>query len=457
MLLFHASILALALVTGAQNLNGGGRHPKVITLSDSTDTALNLECVLEKAGVVVCDGEQYSAQQFARPPSFEFYLYIAIALVLICTAGLMSGLQLGLLSLSTNALQILSNAGKESQKAAVKKISPLVHRRHLLLVALLIANAACLETLPLFLDELMGHVMNIVVSVTAVLFFGEIIPQAVCVRFGLAIGSAMSWLVWGIIGVTLPISWPISKLLDTILGETESHFFRRAELKALMNLHEAQGVGETKLSVDEANVIGGALEMTSKTVACCMTPLKDAFMLEQHTVINHCTVQCIQATGRSRIPIYDEDRNCIKGMLLAKRLLGVDLTAGLTVRSMMQPMPSIYVGKLLIDCLREFREEQVHIAAVHNVDNPAIVDGIVTLEDIFEQLLGEEIMDEMDIRHASESAPSQKRALGRLVGMRVCSGHHGLPTALEVCASSSQTSPQKKGFPGSLSRSVRPS
>lgn len=54
----------------------------------------------------------------------------------------------------------------------------------------------------------------------------------------------------------------------------------------------------------------------------------------------------------------------------------------------------------------------------------------VTLEDIFEQLLGEEIMDEMDIRHASESAPSQKRALGRLVGMRVCSGHYGLPTAL---------------------------
>lgn len=78
----------------------------------------------------------------------------------------------------------------------------------------------------------------IIVSVTLVLFFGEVIPQAVCTRYGLAIGANLFWLVWGLIIITFPVSWPISKILDAIIGSSHTHLFRRNELKALVSLHQ---------------------------------------------------------------------------------------------------------------------------------------------------------------------------------------------------------------------------
>jgi len=390
------------------------------TPSPSPNDFPNL-CQPVATDVIDCDGAQYTHARLLTPSDGRFYLFLGLSLCLIVVAGLMSGLQLGLLAVNTNTLQVMSNAGTPKEQKLAKKISALVKRRHLLLVALLVANAACLEALPLFLDMLLNPVMNILVSVTAVLFFGEIIPQAICVRYGLAIGSALSWVVWGMIGLTFPIAWPLSKLLDFLLGNAEGHFFRREELKELMHMQQEQGTGETKLTQDEATIINGALEMTTKTVACCMTPLADAFMLDRRTVINRTLLQQIQIAGKSRIPIHDGDRNCIRGMLLAKGLLGVDTSAGLTVEERMQPMPSIYVGKLLFDCLREFQEGKIHIAAVHNSERPNIVDGIVTLEDIIEQLLGTPIKDEMDVRTEIEM---RHRTLGRLVSARFGSQHH---------------------------------
>jgi CBS domain containing-hemolysin-like protein len=66
-------------------------------------------------------------------------------------------------------------------------------RRHLLLVTLLLANAICMEALPICLDHISSPVPAIIISVSAVLMFGEIIPQAICRRYGLAIGSSVRW------------------------------------------------------------------------------------------------------------------------------------------------------------------------------------------------------------------------------------------------------------------------
>lgn len=82
----------------------------------------------------------------------------------------------------------------------------------------------------IFLDRLLNPVAAILISVTAILAFGEILPQAVCKRYVLAIGGYSSLAVRIIMLATFPISWPVAKLLDCLLGE-ETALFRRAELR----------------------------------------------------------------------------------------------------------------------------------------------------------------------------------------------------------------------------------
>ena len=85
----------------------------------------------------------------------------------------MSGLTLGLLSLDTVELEVLKRSGSTQEQAAAKRIIPVVKNAHFLLVTLLLCNAAAMEALPIVLDKLVHELVAIIISVTAVLFFGE--------------------------------------------------------------------------------------------------------------------------------------------------------------------------------------------------------------------------------------------------------------------------------------------
>jgi metal transporter CNNM len=98
---------------------------------------------------------------------------------------------------------------------------------HWLLCALLVINAGAYESLPIFLDRLLNPVAAILISVSAILIFGEILPQAVCRKFGMQIGAYSSWMVRIVMIITAPISWPLGKCLDWLLGY-ESALFRSA-------------------------------------------------------------------------------------------------------------------------------------------------------------------------------------------------------------------------------------
>lgn len=85
----------------------------------------------------------------------------------------MSGLTMGLLSLDMLSLKVLQRGGKPIEKKHASQILPIVEKHHLLLVTLLLANAAAVESMPIFMDRISSPVIAIVVSVTAVLLFGE--------------------------------------------------------------------------------------------------------------------------------------------------------------------------------------------------------------------------------------------------------------------------------------------
>lgn len=203
------------------------------------------------------------------PPTPQVTHELALALLataLVLTAGLFSGLTLALMSMDAVELEVLRRSGSARQRARARAVAPVVADEHWLLVTLLAVNAGCMEALPLVLDRLCATpAAAVALSVTAVLLFGEILPQAVCSRYGLAIGARAAPLVRVTMLLTSPLSWPAGRLLDLVLGRDEhGAVFRRTQLKALVGMH-AEGGGLGDLTGEEVAVICGALDLTSKT------------------------------------------------------------------------------------------------------------------------------------------------------------------------------------------------
>jgi metal transporter CNNM len=95
-------------------------------------------------------------------------------------AGFMSGLTIGLASIDKLEIEIKKAIGTDGEKKSALVIEKVIAHHHWMLCTLLLCNAGCMEALPLFLDKLLPALYAILVSVSAVLFFGEIIPQALC-------------------------------------------------------------------------------------------------------------------------------------------------------------------------------------------------------------------------------------------------------------------------------------
>ncbi|CAI9786251.1 unnamed protein product [Fraxinus pennsylvanica] len=108
----------------------------------------------------------------------EFFVHIAVIVFLVVFAGLMSGLTLGLMSLSLVDLEVLAKSGTPKDKKYAAKIMPVVKNQHLLLCTLLICNAAAMEALPIFLDSLTTAWGAVLISVTLILLFGEVTSRA---------------------------------------------------------------------------------------------------------------------------------------------------------------------------------------------------------------------------------------------------------------------------------------
>lgn len=95
---------------------------------------------------------------------------------MVCVGGLMSGLNVGLLSLDQMMLEMILATGSEEEKKMARRVLPIVRKHHWLLATLLIVNAAAMEALPIFLDRMVPETIAIAISVSLVLIFGEILP-----------------------------------------------------------------------------------------------------------------------------------------------------------------------------------------------------------------------------------------------------------------------------------------
>ncbi|XP_023553955.1 DUF21 domain-containing protein At2g14520-like [Cucurbita pepo subsp. pepo] len=295
----------------------------------------------------------------------NFFIHILIIVLLVIFAGLMSGLTLGLMSMSLVDLEVLARSGTPKDRKHAAKILPVVKNQHLLLCTLLICNAAAMEALPIFLDSLVTAWGAILISVTLILLFGEIIPQSVCSRYGLAIGSTVAPFVRVLVWICFPVAYPISKLLDVLLGHGRVALFRRAELKTLVDLHGNEAGKGGELTHDETTIIAGALELSEKTASDAMTPISETFAIDINAKLDRTLMNQILEKGHSRVPVYYEEETNIIGLILVKNLLTIHPDDEVPVKSVtIRRIPRVPETMPLYDILNEFQKGHSHMAIV---------------------------------------------------------------------------------------------
>lgn len=159
-----------------------------------------------------------------------------IIVLLLCFSALFSGLTLGLMSLDKTDLKILCNTGKELERKYAAAIMPVRSHGSLLLCSLLLGNVMVNSVLTILMDDLTSGVVAVIFSTLTIVIFGEIMPQAVCARHGLAVGAKTIYITKVVIAITAIVAWPISKILDYMLGEEIGNVYNRERLNELVKV-----------------------------------------------------------------------------------------------------------------------------------------------------------------------------------------------------------------------------
>ncbi|RWS13250.1 metal transporter CNNM4-like protein, partial [Dinothrombium tinctorium] len=329
---------------------------------------------------------------------------VQISLIVLCLllCSLFSGLNLGLMALDLNELQVISSCGTDAEKRYAKMIKPVRKHGNYLLCTLLFSNVLVNSIQTVLLENLTSGLIAVIGSTLSIVIIGEIIPQSICSRHGLAVGANTIYLTYFFMILTFPMSLPISLILDKILGKEIGNVYDRERLTEYLRVTKDYN----KIEMDEVNIIKGALRFKKIKVSEVMTNLEDVFMLPHNAILDFHTMSEIQKRGFSRIPIYEGERKNIIALLFARDLAFVDpddkIPLKMVTNFYKHPLIYVFDDVTLDIVLNEFKEGRSHLAIVRKIyldtdsDPRYEVIGIVTLEDVIEEVLQVEIMDETD-------------------------------------------------------------
>ncbi|XP_037049325.1 metal transporter CNNM4-like [Bradysia coprophila] len=331
-------------------------------------------------------------------------LWLTVIVIAVCLvfSALFSGLNLGLMALDKTELKILINTGTKSERKYAKIIQPVRNLGNFLLCSILLGNVMVNATNAALMGGLTSGLFAVIFSTMLIVVFGEVIPQAICSRHGLLVGAKTIYITKLIMVLTSPLAYPISKVLDYLLGEEIGNVYSRERLKELVRVT----TDGNDLDRDEVNIISGALDMKKKTVAESMTRIEDVFMLSYDAILDFETISEIMKSGYSRIPVYEGSRHNVQKLLLIKDLALIDPDDNTPLRTVCEFYQNycyfVFEDVTLAAVFRQFKTGQHgHMAFVRRISNDgdpySETIGLITLEDVIEELIQAEIMDETDI------------------------------------------------------------
>lgn len=318
-------------------------------------------------------------------------LFSAILVVLLILASaIFSGLNVALMSLDPAELRRKSELGNKS--AAL--ILPFRQNIHLTLAGILFSNVGVIAATSLVLDQHLSGFIAGALSTILIVIFGEVLPQAFFSKNALPLAARFSWMLHLTSIVTYPISKPLQLLLDKIIGlHPANRLYGREELGMLITEHA--GSTQSELDEDEVEILRSVLQLSDKRVSLIMTPIDKTYWLKADTRLTKELFNDIITKGYSRIPVFTDDLTSCLGIFLTKDLVTLYDNVRLQVIGDLPLHKAVTIGsRTALDTLfRKFTSSHTHMLPVERAGK---IIGVVTIEDLIEEIIGHEIQDETD-------------------------------------------------------------
>uniref|UniRef100_UPI00398ECC49 metal transporter CNNM3-like n=1 Tax=Pristiophorus japonicus TaxID=55135 RepID=UPI00398ECC49 len=322
-----------------------------------------------------------------------------LAVALLACSALFNLLHLSVLWLDPLELHIIHHCGSEREKRRAKSLQPIRKRGNLVLCSLVLGNVLANSALGvLFYLAFDAILPAVLVCATLLFLLCEILPYAVCSRYGFAVASKTTWLTRLFMVAAFPLALPVALFLDLALRQDVSTCYVREKI---LNMLRSSDPYREFVKEEFSR---GALR--TKVVEDIMTTLKDCFMLSAGAVLDFNTMSQIMQCGYTRIPVYEEERSNIVDIVYVKDLAMVDPEDCTPLNTITKfynhPLHFVFNDTKLDAVLEEFKKGKSHMAMVQKVNNEGDGDpfyevmGLVTLGDVIEEIIKSEILDESD-------------------------------------------------------------
>ena len=328
-------------------------------------------------------------------PTISAIIAIVLAGLLLLVSGFASASEIAFFSLSPSDL----NAIDEKKHPSDEKIRKLLDDTERLLATILITNNFVNVTIIMlcnfffmsvfeFHSAIAEFLILTVILTFLLLLFGEIMPKIYSAQKTLAFCRFSARGIW----MFRSLFYPLASVLVRSTSFLNKHFARKNHNISVDELSHALELTDKAELKEENNILEGIIRFGGETAKEVMTSRLDVVDLDIRTPFKD-VLKCIVENAYSRIPIYSENRDNIKGILYIKDLLPHLNKSEFRWQSLIRPAYFVPETKMIDDLLRDFQANKIHIAIV--VDEFGGTSGIVTMEDIIEEIVGE-IHDEYD-------------------------------------------------------------
>lgn len=319
-----------------------------------------------------------------------------MVILLICSA-LISGAEVALFSLTRTDIEV----ALEQKSKRMQIIETLLERPKKLLATILVANNfinIAIVILFAFLGETMFHdvtsalfrfILEVVIVTFLILLFGEILPKIYANRNRVKFANFMAYPLKVLDVIFSPISLPMRSVTLAI----HNRFGKQKSNLSVDQLSQAlELTSEEDTTQEEQKILQGIVSFGNTDTKQVMRPRIDIFALNIEAKYSEILPDIIE-NGYSRIPVYQDNIDTIKGVLYVKDLLPFIDRKQLDWSSLIREPFFVPENKKLDDLMAEFQEKKVHLAVV--VDEYGGTSGLISLEDIIEEIVGD-ISDEFD-------------------------------------------------------------
>lgn len=322
------------------------------------------------------------------------FALIAGDIILLLLSGMMSSSEVAYFSLSPAELRRIKRGGSVATDSASKLLdnpdqllATILVANNLVNIGMVVLTTQILSSL--FVFHRFGFLIHTVVVTFILLLCGEVLPKV------FAQGSTMRVALWFAQPLTLLrwILYPLSYALVKTSNIASERLMQRSNDLSIEDLADAVDM-TTTASTEEQKILSGIVNFADREVEEIMRPRMDIVGVEQTMTFGEVR-QTITSSGYSRLPVYSESIDNIKGTLFVKDLIAyANRGDDFGWQSLIREPYIVPMHKQVTDLLEDFRHDKVHMAIV--VDEYGATQGLVTLEDILEEVVGE-ISDESDI------------------------------------------------------------